>query len=165
MPIEPGNLSLGVLAGGLIGTYVGHTLSISRMQRTSFNDAAAIYRCAFTKEIRLLEESTPDTNFIDIFSSSYVRHRNAIIRFKPYLSETRRDEIERAWQNHCYPADLEGYEQTMAGAKFLHYDHAQRVEMVNGTPSIIEEHDASFEKAKECANNNISKLLSFAESK
>jgi hypothetical protein len=42
MPIEPGNLSLGVLAGGLIGTIAGHYLTKSRSMEERRVSAAYI---------------------------------------------------------------------------------------------------------------------------
>ena len=163
--------AIGLSAGGVVGylsrTLIENKLAINRIyeniRATEFSKAAATFRCAFTKELRLLEESTIDTDFINLFSSAYVRHRNAVIRFKPYLSKTQRVEIEKAWQDHCYPKGLSGYERTMKSAKFSHYDHFQKVKNINGKPSIIEDHEISFEQAKNLSTSNIETLLSFAK--
>ena len=163
--------AIGLSAGGVVGylsrTLIENKLAINRIyeniRATEFSKAAATFRCAFTHEIRILEESTVDTDFIELFSAAYVRHRNAVIRFKPYLSKTERTEIEKAWQDHCYPKGLGGYERTMKSAKFIHYDHSQEVEIKNGNPLITKEHEISFEQAKNLSTSNIEKLISFAK--
>lgn len=167
MPIEPGNLSLGVLAGGLIGILAGHYLTKSRSDEESFNKAAAEFRCAFTDELRLVADSTIDTDFEKIFNEAYIRHYNALIRFQAYLSERDRNEIEKAWKEHCKEHD-DGNGPTYPYnelTSFMHYEHKQGIERKEGEFHIIEEHEESFNRAKQLASGNIGRILSFTKFK
>ena len=161
--ISGGFAIVGGIAGAWAGAAISRKAAIDLFEKKEFNRAAALFSCAFTKEIRLIEDSTIETDFAKMFFASYVRYRNAIITFKPYLSKTERIEIEKAWDKHCYPQGLSGHERTLHSAKFMHYEHRQKVEMRNGEPVIIEEHEVSFEKARDRAMENMEKLLSFAK--
>ena len=80
MPIEVGNLSLGSLACGIMGVFTGHLLSKIRTTNdrkiSDFNKAAAEFLCAFTDELRMIDESNKDTYFPKIFNDGYVKHCN-----------------------------------------------------------------------------------------
>jgi len=173
MPIEPGNLSLGVLAGGLIGAFASHYLTKSRSSEdrkiSDFNKAAAEFRCAFTDEVRLVAESTTETDFEKIFNEAYIRQFNALIRFQAYLSENDRIEIEKAWKEHCidYFPDAEdnGFgpsKEINENIRFMHYEHKQGIENRGGEFHITEEHGVSLKRAKQLAIKNLEKILSFA---
>lgn len=153
------------ICGSLLGCLAAHFLGKDREKRTAFNKAASSFRSAFTEEIRIIEKSTIETDFIELFNQAYARHYNAVIEFLPYLSESERTEIKEAWENHCYPKGLDGYERQLSSAKFLHYAHHQWVEMINGKPKILEEHEVSFERSKRLVKTNIDKILSFAKIK
>ncbi|MBM9617032.1 hypothetical protein JWJ90_22505 [Desulfobulbus rhabdoformis] len=162
-------LSVGGVLGFLCRAIVEHRLAIDRIKEnirlTEFNKSASEFRCSFTDEIRIVEESTIETDFSDIFNKGYVRHYNAIIRFQAYLSERDRAEIKKAWDNHCYPQGLDGYERHLPSAKFLHYDHSQGIEVVDGKPRISEEHEKSFRRAKNLVMKNLDSILTFAKFK
>lgn len=149
----------------LIGLWGGNHFAIGRDRLKEFNDAAAEFMCAFTNEIRLVEESNTATDFINIFNKAYIRHYNALIRFQAYLSESGRTELKKAWNNHCFSKSLDEYERTLPSAKFSHYDHSQGIERVEGKPSISEEHEVSFERAKTLAIKNLDTILSFSKFK
>lgn len=175
MPIEPGNFSLGVLAGGLIGAFASHYLTKSRSSEdrkiSDFNKAAAEFRCAFTDEQRLVAESTTETDFEKIFNEAYIRQFNALIRFQAYLSENGRIEIEKAWKEHCkdYFSNAEDGlgppKEINEDIRFMHYEHKQGIENRGGEFHITEEHGVSIKRAKQLAIKNLEKILSFAEFK
>ncbi len=153
------------ICGSLVGCLAAHFLGKDREKRATFNRAAAIFYGAFANEIRLIEESTVNTNFIEMFNLSYIMHYNAIFRFLPYLSESERAKIKKAWENHCYPKYLERDERILLSANFIHYDHHQGIDIVAGKPHITEEHKVSFERAKYLVTKNLDSILSFAEIK
>jgi hypothetical protein len=153
------------ICGSLVGGLIAHFLAKDREKREAFNKAAASFRSSFTIEVRLIEESTINTNFIEMFSNAYIRHYNAIIRFIPYLSESDRIKAKEAWENHCYPKGLERDERILLSANFLHYEHSQGIEIVNKKPHITEDHEISFERAKALVTKNLDSILSFAKFK
>jgi hypothetical protein len=171
MKIELSPYDLAIIAGGfgivgtLIGAFLTYRLAVQLSSRQAFNKAASTFRSAFTKEIRLIEESTVETDFIEMFNNAYIRHYNAVISFMPYLSESKRAEIKKAWENHCYPKGLERDERILLSANFIHYDHHQGIEIVNKKPHITEDHGVSFERAKALVTKNLDSILSFAKFK
>lgn len=159
----------GTFIGGiltyLIKTQIEHRLAISRnyqiLRDTEFNKAAAEFRCAFTDEIRMIEESTKETYFPQIFNEGYVHHYNALIRFQAYLSESDRIGVKKAWDEHCWNDYVDQKESI--SRKFLHYEFRQGQERVDGQIRIIEETEVAFEKAKQLVSKNLERIFSFAK--
>ena len=157
-------------ASSLFGVFIGAYISRVNLKRQEFNKAAAEFRCAFTDEIRLVEESTMDTNFTKIFIAGYICHRNAVIRFQAYLSKGERTGIKKAWDGHCknyYPnAERDGFTEAKSNTRFMHYEFGQGQEHIgNGEFKITEEKYDSFERTKKLATDNLEKILSFAKFK
>ena len=159
MPIEPGNLSLGVLAGGLIGTFAGHYLTKSRSNEERFNKSASEFQCTFTNIIVTLsylkKGNSPDI-IKNMLFSEYVGHRNAVIYFKLFLSKSQQAEIEKAWDEYCY------FEQVAYGPDpkdhpFIKYSLEVFHLSNNG--------EEDFKMKKQLALDNINSLLSFAKIK
>lgn len=109
------------VVGGLIGAWIGGILSrkssreaieasnknaIDILQRQEMSKASAFFRCAFTKEIRLLciihpNHSPEFQKTQDILTAAYVRHQKAVIRFEPYLSDSCVAVFKTTWRKYC----------------------------------------------------------------
>jgi hypothetical protein len=111
---------------------------------TEHNKAAAEFRCAFTNEIRLIEESTVDNDIQQRVYSAL--QRSYSLPGLPQRERQSRD--KKTWDNHCYPQELDEYERTLPSAKFIHYDDSQGVEIVEGKLRISEEHEKAFNRVK-----------------
>jgi len=162
MPIEPGNFSLGVLAGGLIGTLAGHYLTKSRNSEErkicSFNKAATEYLCAFTSIIITLTDMENEGNsnaIMDCLLAECIAHRNAIAHFKLYLAENERTEIEKAWDEYCYDEIIPGEYEPRPSDRFYKYS-------LDYTP-LAENYEKDFDAKKQLALDSINRLLDFAK--
>lgn len=114
MPVEPGNLSLGVLAGGLIGTFAGHYLTKSRSaeERTisEFNKASAAFRAEFANTIRILRhnELKGDSNIIEIITNETIANQErAKILFEPFVRGADLSSFNEAWKKYVNRYDSE----------------------------------------------------------
>jgi hypothetical protein len=156
---------IALIGGGftVIGTLLSYWPSRWLMDKQNVAIASAKFRCSFTEEIRLVEESTAETDFIGLFNRAYVRHYNAVIQFLPYLCESERAEIKNAWDNHCYPQGNDEYERRIPSTRFIHYEHSQGIEIVNRKPRISEDHEASYRRAKNLVTKNLDSILAFAK--
>lgn len=147
-------LPLGGVVGWAIREIVSDRLARARTADTKFNKAAAEFRCAFTDELRLIADSTRDTDFEKIFNNAYIRHTNALIRFQASLSESERTEIGKAWEDHCKEHDsgneIDGECGTQEITRFMHYEFKEMSE---------------FNQAKQLASKNLENILSFAKFK
>jgi hypothetical protein len=80
-------------------TDVQREASTSLAKAADFNCAAAIFFSAFTETIRKLEE-TDSQNPHEIVGAGYVNHWNAVIQFRPYLDQSERIRITKAWETY-----------------------------------------------------------------
>lgn len=159
MPIEPGNLSLGVLAGGLIGIFAGHYLTKSRSEEDRVNKAATEFHCAFTSIIVTLsdlERGDNDSAIMEPLLAKYVTQRNALVRFKIFLSESDRTKIENAWNDYCYDNDPNDGSKPEVSDRFKKYSLFR---YCHSNPT------EAFENMRQLALDNIDSLLSFAKTR
>jgi hypothetical protein len=88
-----------------------HKNAIYLVQIQEFNKAASDFRCAFTSEYGAIVDMENDGDGADIETlliKAYTLHSNALIRFKVYLSESKRTEIDKAWDDYCYGENIPG---------------------------------------------------------
>lgn len=154
MPIEPGTLSLGVLAGGSIVAVWTHFLTKSRSSEErrirEFNEASAKLRAAFRDEFLALNpaHNKEVVDACDLLSAAFNKHRSAVFDFKPFLSKTEVEGFEKAWK------------------KYYQYTNAQ-----DGTIAFFEQYSGKgfgseeVRKKKFLAAERIESILSFAHHK
>ncbi len=138
--------------------------AIDLAQRSAFNDAADGFFFHFHNALHEVEGSSVG-NMIDfdkVFANYYDQHLRAIRKFKRFLSETERTEIDNVWNYHCWNESSRTWNMP---PNFAHYSHGQGIDFNNGKPCITEEHEVAFERAKQLAINNLERLLSFAKLK
>lgn len=105
MPIETGSLSLGFLAGTLIGAVATHYLTKSRnieeKRVKDYNKAAETFRSAFDDTLVLLRKNFRDkTIMVDRIVTTEVldRHDKARIQFEPFLDKSSITGFNAAWE-------------------------------------------------------------------
>ncbi len=104
---------LGVLLGGRLSressmkaVAASNKNAIDIMQRQEIAKASSSFRCAFTKEIRLLSIIHPNHSpeyqtTYNMLRTAYVRHQKAVIRFEPYLSDPCLTTFKTKWKEYC----------------------------------------------------------------
>ena len=115
MPIEPGNLSLGVLAGGLIGTFAGHYLTKSRSMEERRVSAAYDLRAAFAPAIFKFKILSDFNKINDMLREELVPQGIAIERFRPFVKN--KEAYQEAWENYYTSHHRDG----VASVYFLDY--------------------------------------------
>lgn len=115
MPIEPGNLSLGVLAGGLIGTVAGHYLTKSRntdeREIAERLKAAASFRAAFAPTLAVVKLSkkhrstTEPLHYVDsTIRGAVLRQAAEIELFRLHVPKCSSNAYQEAWDNYLEEA-------------------------------------------------------------
>ncbi len=128
---------------------INYANSLQLLQKTEFNKTSAEFRCAFTREygdIIDMKEGGDGTEIETILTNAYVHHRNALIRFKVYLSASQRTAIDKTWDDYCYGENIPGDGKSERFEQYK-FDISQFIEK------------------KQLAVNNLNHILSFAELK
>ncbi len=95
------------LGGVALGYFFANKTATNLLKRQEFAKASASFRCAFTKEIRLLSIIHPNHSpgeFLktyDILTTAYVKHQNAVICFEPYLRNPCLTFFKTKWKEYC----------------------------------------------------------------
>jgi hypothetical protein len=95
---------LGVGIGWLLNRWtVNHTVKLQE-----FHKAAAIFRTAFADEYRDLKTAARLENLEDDFvqttlANAAVKHENACILFRPYLSDKKKRQFDQVWNDYLCP--------------------------------------------------------------
>jgi hypothetical protein len=110
---------LGVAMGWLLNRWtVNHAVN-----QQEFYKAAAAFRAAFTDEYRALKtivrpEDVENTFVQSTLANAAAKHENACILFRPYLSDKKKQEFDRAWKNYLIP---EGGDLAELPSPFIDY--------------------------------------------
>jgi hypothetical protein len=151
MPIEPGSLSLGVVAGGLIVGFANHFLSKSRsieaIRITEFNKGASVFRAAFVDIIySLRQNSEMGSELIAkiITPEILLAHEKAKILFEPFLNKSELQGFNMAWENYV-------------NCKYNYYTH------LTSDPSAGSDNDRK--QFSQFCLDHIDKLLNYAKPK
>ena len=135
--------------GATLGACFAYKTGIKLLQRQDFEKAASDFRCAFTSEYGTIFDMENDGDGIEIevlLIRAYSLHRNALLRFKVYLSESDRTEIDKAWDDYCYGENIPGDGKSKRFEQYK-FDNSQLAEK------------------KQLAIDNIERLLSYAQHK
>ena len=151
MPIEPGSLSLGVVAGGLIVGFANHFLSKSRsieaIRITEFNRGASVFRAAFVDIMyshRQNSEMGSELIAKIITPEILLAHEKAKILFEPFLNKSDLQGFNVAWENYM-------------NSKYSYYTQAPS--------SHLEGHSNDRKDFSKYCLNHIDALLSYAKPK
>jgi len=99
---------LGTILGVFVGSPLTYYFSTRLIRKQEYYKAASIFRSAFTKELRMLQEcevtgDAREDNILASLNKARIRHENALIRFRPYLKKTKQISIDQAWKEYCHP--------------------------------------------------------------
>lgn len=91
----------GTLFGVAIGWLLNRWTVSHTVKQQEFYKAAAAFRAAFTDEYRALKavvrpQDVEDTFVMNTLSTAVAKHENACVLFRPYLSDKRKQEFDRA---------------------------------------------------------------------
>jgi hypothetical protein len=106
-----------IIAGGftILGMYLGYRLTrnvtLESIRISNFNKAAAVFRSAFTSQLRELRniphpEGLQSDFVYNLIQNSIVKHEIASIRFEPYLSSEEITAYSRAWRKYSNPGGI-----------------------------------------------------------
>jgi hypothetical protein len=106
--------------GAALGSFFANKTATGPMKRQEFAKSSASFRCAFTKEIRLLSIIHPGHSgefqkTYDMLKTAYIKHQNATIRFEPYLSVPCLTSFKTKWKEYCC------YDEKSKQAEFSDY--------------------------------------------
>ena len=98
----------GTLLGVTIGWLLNRWTMNSTVKRQEFYKAAAAFRAAFSDEYIALKavvrpEDVDDDFVMNILSKAKSKHEKACVLFRPYLSEKKIQEFEKAWNDYLVP--------------------------------------------------------------
>ena len=112
-PVSWGEISIAGLMGGIIGAVVIHRLASRRDREKEFQDAGKQFREAFLEAEYLLSIRHPEHSKLysgspDEYQDAYSivckfhkHHYEALVRFKPYLSKSKKERMKNAWEKYC----------------------------------------------------------------
>lgn len=137
----------GTLLGVTIGWLLNRWTVNGTVKRQEFYKAAA-FRMAFAEEYRALKavvrpEGMEDTFVQDTLANAMAKHENACVLFRPYLSDKKKHEFDRAWKDYLVP---EGGEVAELPSPFINYYSESRHEVCIGL--ALEKLDKLMEFAK-----------------
>lgn len=94
--------------------------ALDLVSKQEFLKAAAEFQTAFTEELLTLRRpytsNQADLPFMIIRRAS-VKHRNAMLKFRPYLDNTTKDLFDRTWEDYEGETKYDGNTQDVATAK------------------------------------------------
>ena len=94
---------IGAILTGVVAYISAHRVARAR----NYNQAAAAFRSAFSKQLYQLERGRDDV--FEIFNDdAYVSHLKARIEYEPYLSKGERRGLSEAWMRYFQYRNLEG---------------------------------------------------------
>ena len=120
--MDPGIAAIfGALIGGTVGCFGSYFVATNTLKRQSFNTAASKFSRAFIDEIRKLDQryhaiNTDDFSLYEFLRANLPKHERAMLMFKPYLSQSERFYLDKAWKEYCNPEGID-----MAGYPFMSY--------------------------------------------
>jgi len=102
---------LGVLLGYFIEHQLARSRSIEAIRIVEFNKAAAAFYSSFLDEIIFLEDTDPKEVSIELLKRADIskrreqesidmRHRKAMIMFRPYIDESNLAGFDAAWSKY-----------------------------------------------------------------
>jgi len=101
---------VGVLLGTL-ANLIAHLFSVRRERAKERRYAAAKFRTAFMAELMALGDKpfpvSPDQQpkiiLGELLAKAFLKHYEAFLVFKDFLSPKIKPEFDKAWENYCYP--------------------------------------------------------------
>lgn len=128
------------IVGALVGAWIGYRSAIKIHTITEFNKAAAKFRAAFLPQIIYLTHNADIHscgNLREVLDRSYLReHLQALETFKAHLCAIKRDRIQKAWDDYCYPKGPREAGDKERDHRFIDYDtmedaHSVALEKIN----------------------------------
>lgn len=99
---EPGNFTAGGLIGLVLGTYLGHVLTIRRnnteSMRKGYNEAAKNFRESFTCVFEAFPDGMDRTGYIVI--NNFDKQNRVMIEFARFLEGSTKSKFEKAWNDY-----------------------------------------------------------------
>jgi hypothetical protein len=97
---------LGLLSSSF-GAWLAHFFSERRLRKDDYNKSAVEFRNAFLPEIIYLKHNAivdekSSSDLCEYLRSYYLMQLKSLEIFKTHLSDTKKQAIEKAWQEFCY---------------------------------------------------------------